>query len=938
MPEHVLIGREAECRAIDDLLGMARGGQSATLLLRGEAGIGKTALLGYAARQATDMLALSARGVESESEISFSGLSELVRPLLDRIGSLPAPQAAAIASALAIGPPIAGDRFAVAAAALSLLASAAASGPVLVIIDDLQWLDTSSAEAVLFAARRLDAEPIAMLFAARDESHGQRSGYGVPERRIHGLDRESSLALLRSSTPSIGQEVAERLFRETGGNPLALVEIPPLIPASQLAGHEPLDAPLRVTERIEQAFAKRIDGLPADAQSALLVSAASESRSVEVIAAALRELGLTTAALETAETAGLVALDGGELAFRHPLVRSCVYYGATSAQLRSSHGALARALEGRGEEAADQRAWHHSASSLEPDETIAQALEDAALRARRRSGYPAAARTFERAARSTPAIEARARRLFQAADAWHLANQSDRAVALLEEAATLTLDPFLRAEVQHLRGRIDSWRGPAIDAYRMLCREADAIETSAPEKAAMMLSDATLAAITGGDLPHAVAAATRAHELALPLGGAIELISALQLGKALILTGQARAGYPLIMRCAELFDPLEPLDHGDEVAQCAPALLAVEEYGVADGLLARVIAAGRQANALGLLTYCLGAQAELDVRTGRWSQAYANGFESVHLAREADRPGQLSYNLARLARLEAALGREEACRAHVSEALELASGLDFGSTFPFAASALGLLELSLGRLDAAIQHLSRTNEHWDRIGLREPGRLEWQADLVEALVRAGRRDEAEPVLDDLERHSGAEPASDPIASAWTGPFLTRAAARRCRGLLAAEGDIDREFQAAFDWHAQTTTPFELARTELCYGEQLRRHGRRVDARRQLRTALETFDRLGAVPWSRRARAELAATGETVRASHAAPAEQLTSQELQVALIVAGGATNKEAGAALFLTPKTIEFHLAKIYRKLDLRSRTELARRFADRAAPPMHA
>ncbi len=806
--EPALIGREADCRAIDALLDAARSGRGAALLLRGEAGIGKTALLGYAVGRARGMTVLAARGIESESEIPFSGLSELLRPLLDRLEMLPARQAAALASALAIGPPVGGDRFAIAAATLSLLASASTSGPLLVVVDDLHWLDTSSAEAVLFAARRLDAEPAALLFAARDEVSARFGDVAIPERRIAGLDRTASLALLAAAGAGrIAADVAERLVRETRGNPLALVEIPRLVSEGQLAGSDDLEAPVPVGERIEQAFSCRIAGLPGETRRALVVAAASDSRELDVILRAVRELGLRAQALEPAEAAGLVAIGDLELEFRHPLVRSCVYYTAPAARLRAAHAALARALSRRGDELADRRAWHLAAAALEPDEEVAAALESAAVSALRRSGYPAAARTFERAARLSPDAHARARRLFAAAQAWHLANRSERAIGLLEDAASLAGEPLLRAEIQHLRARIDIWRGPALDAFRLLCAEADRLETLAPDRAASMLADATLSAITGGELARAVQAARRAHAIAGPLGGAMEVVTALQLGKALILTGDARAGYPLIMRVGELFDAGDPLQAGQAVAECAPALMAVEEYELADRLLGAVISAGRTANALGLLQYCLGAQSELDARVGHWASAYANGFESIDLAREAGQSGQLSYNLARLARVEAAQGREESCRAHAAEALELARTYDFGSAFPFAESALGLLELGLGRLDAAVEHLLSTQELWERAGFREPGRLEWEPDLAEALIRAGRRDEALATLERLEREANLRPAAAEPAGGWSGCTLARAAALRCRGLLAPEDGMEALFDAARGWHARTATPF-----------------------------------------------------------------------------------------------------------------------------------
>jgi DNA-binding CsgD family transcriptional regulator len=915
-----LLGREAECAKIDAQLELVRSGWSTSLLLRGEAGIGKTVLLQYASERAADMKVLTARGIGSESEIPFSGLLDLARPILDRLDEIPAPQAAALAGALALGPPVKGDRFTISAATLSLLAAAAAEGPLAVVVDDFQWLDTASAEALLFAARRLDAEPVALLFAIRDGEALSFDTGGLPELRVEGLDREASLSLLRTRFPGrISETVTERLFLETGGNPLALVEVHRLLSPEQLEGREELETPLPACASIERVYARRIAELPEGTQTALLVAAASASPHLEPVLAAQRELGLPADSLEPAESAGLVEISDLQIEFCHPLARSSVYHGASAGSRRTVHRALASAFAAS-DDGAGERAWHLAAASLEPDEEVAQALEEAAAAARRRSGFAAAASAFERAARLTPDGNTRARRLLAAAEACQLANRSERASGLLDEALTLAEDPLLRADIQHLRGSIGAIGRSGRDAFRLLCDEAEKIELIAPERAAMMLADATTGAINGADLLAGVEAARHAHELARPLGGMIELLTALGLGKVLVLSGDAQSGGPLIMRYAELLDESDPLAHGLELAFCTPILMCLEEYAAAEHVISTVIAAARAANALGLLPYCLGAQAELEVRTGRWSSAYANGFESVHLAREAGQEGQLSYNLARLAQLEAAQGREDACRAHVAEGAELAEKHDYAPTFSFIFSALGLLELGLGRPERAIEHLEEIPRFFEKYGaLREPGRLEWRDDLVEAYIRTGRRAEAEGMLDAFEREAE-----------HFGRTRILAVASRCHGLLAEEADVDDCFAAAFRWHERVPGPFERARTELCYGERLRRQGRRIDAREQLRPALACFERLGAAPWAQRARTELAATGENVGPRRDALSEELTSQELQVALIVAKGATNKEAGAALFLTPKTIEFHLAKIYRKLGLRSRTELARHFAE--------
>ena len=933
-PSRVLVGRAADCREIEEMLDRARAGRGGALLLRGEAGIGKTALLQHAHRRAIGMTVLSARGIESESEIPFSGLSELLRPLLARIRGLPDRQAAALAGALALGPPTGDDPFAVAAATLSLIAAAAADGPVVAVVDDLQWVDTSSAEALLFAARRLDAEPAAMLLAERDGEPVRHLAPGFPVRTVTGLDRAASLELLATAVAEpVPDDVAERIFVETGGNPLALLETPGLVPRDLLVGADGLDdEPLPVSERIARAFERQVAVLPVGGRAALLLAAANDAADVEPVLRALPSMGLDMRDLEAAEVSGLIRIDGPRAEFRHPLVRSCVYHGADPARRRDAHRALAGALVGGGDEVSARRAWHLAAATVGQDDAVAAALEQAAVAARHRSGYAAAARTYERSGRLTTGGEARARRLVAAARAWQMANRVDRAMGLLDEAATLTADRLLAADIEHERARIDTWRGPALAACARLSDAAEALREVSPGRSAAMLSDATLAGITGGDLRTALAAARRAHEVAAPIGGIVEVNAELQLAKALILTGDVPAGHPMLVRAVGRLDGSDVLAEGVQLAQAAPALLTVEEYALAERVLLQVVAAQRAANALGMLAYSLGGLAELEARTGRWAASAAHGGEAVHLAGEAGQAGQLSYNLARLARLEAAQGKEDACRARVARALELAARTNFGSTEPFAHSALGLLALGQGRLAEAILRLEATAGAWERIGLREPGRLEWQADLVEALVRSDQPAEAERRLAELERQADAcvrEPVAGGPATACT---LARAAIARCRGLEASAADLDATFEEALAWHAWTSTPFELARTELCFGEQLRRHGRRIDARVHLRAAFATFEQLAAAPWSDRARSELAATGETVGPRRTQPIEALTPQELQVALLVAGGATNREAGAALFLTPKTIEFHLAKIYRKLDLRSRTELARW----VAPPL--
>lgn len=927
-----LVGRDAECRRIDGLLAAARAGHGGALLLEGEAGIGKTSLLDYAVARSGDLRVLRTHGCESETELAFCGLSDVLQPLARHLSGLPSRQAGALAGALGIGPPVAGDRFAVAAATLGILALASDDGPLLVVVDDLQWLDTSSAEALLFAARRIANEPVGVLLARREGWGRHLDHDAIPTCSLGGLDRSATAALLARVAPvTVADAVVEELHLATRGNPMALIAAARSLPIEQLEGREALGPMLPAGEQIEQAVASVVGGLPAGTRDALLVAAASGHRDLDVVVGGLRELGLTPAALDPAELAGLIEMDDEHVAFRHPLVRSCLYQGSPSAQRRAAHAALARALEGRGDEWLDARAWHLAAAAAEPDESTARELEAVALGASGRSGYWSAARAFERSARLSPDPEPRVRRLIAAAEAWDLAGQPDHARPLLDEAAASTRDPLVAASVNGLRTRLARLHGLRDEAAADgdPGRRADAVDRARGTQT--VPTDGLQPEILGDDLTAIVEAGRRALELARPVGGTPCLLAEIHLGAALVLAGDTGAGYPLLMRCRELLAEPDPGRHAAELAQCTPALLTVGEEALAARILERVVDACRAAGAVALLPYVLGAQEEVEALAGRWEAAEANGFESVHLARATHQDAQLSYNLARLGRLEAALGKEEACRAHIAEAVDLATARRFGPTFAIAASALGLLELGLGRPESAIGHLEEASRWWSHMGFRHPGRLLWQQDLVEACIRAGRVERAVAALDSLDEivAACARPVGDDAAGRPVGG-LAGAGAARCRGMLAHEGDVDAWFGMALGLHDACPAPFERARTECAYGEQLRRHGRRVDARPHLRAALEVFEHLGAVPWARRARTELAATGVAAPPAPAEADRRLTPQEVQVARLVARGATNKEAAAALFLTPRTIEFHLSQVYRKLGLRSRSELAHRFAE--------
>jgi DNA-binding CsgD family transcriptional regulator len=907
----VLFGRERECELIDRLLDRARAGRAGALVLRGEAGVGKSALLDYAGERADGMV-VRALGVESEVELEFSALLEVCRPLLGRLGGLPAGQGAALRGVLGLGPAEAVDRFLVGVSTLSLLAAVAEEdGPLLVLVDDAQWLDRSSAGAVVFAARRLEADRVAFLFAART---GEEDGFrapGIETVVLEGLEPEAAGALLGSASPvPVAPRVGAAVHAATRGNPLALVELPALLTPAQLAGLEPLADPLPVGAGLERAFGGRVGALPESAREALLVAAVHGSQEMGPVVAALERFGIDAGWLERAEDAGLVRIGDGGIAFRHPLVRSAVFHGASPSKRRAAHQALGRALAGRGRE--DERAWHLAAAALGPDEEAADALAAAGRRAREHSGYAVAAAALDRAARLSPGEDARRRRLYEAADAAWTAGMSDRARALLEEAMAGAEDPLLLAAMLHLRGQIEHLAGNVPDAIELLGNAASLAARDDADAAVAMLSDAVEACMFGDAPSAALRHGTRARALAPEDGGVADFLAERALGAGLFLCGRAVEAERRLDRALGILDASPALARDARtlaLAAIAASWLDRLEQGleIAD----RAIETARRDGAFAVLAHGLEIAAWLTMRQGRWREAYAFASQGLTLGRETGGTTVTAYCLSHLALMDAAAGRESRCRAHAAEALELARARGIVSQWP--ERALALLDLGLGRLDEAAGRLEAVES-----SIVERGYYDRGANLVEAYYRLGRLEQARAAF---ERYFALD-AQTSFADAC-------ALAARCRGLLAGDDRFEPHFREAIDLHAGIGDAFGLARTRLCLGERLRRAGRKLHARTELRAALAACEELGADPWATRTRAELRASGATLRRREPEQGEQLTPQELQVALQAAAGKTNKQAALALFLSPKTIDFHLRRVYRKLNVRSRAELARHFA---------
>jgi DNA-binding CsgD family transcriptional regulator len=917
----VLLGRQREIAHIEDLLNGATEGTSAAVLLHGEAGIGKSSLLKAAidAASARDLGVLRTRGYESESDIPFAGLLELLTPLLPLRDRIPEVQARALGSALALEAPTPFDRFAVPAGMLSLLAAAAEERPYLVIADDVHWLDHASREALSFVARRLGAEGVVLVFASRRVDEVLAAFEGIDARAVTPLADADAATLLRREAPShVAEQVAADLVATAHGNPLALTEIPRGLSPDQLAGREPLAGPLQAGDRIEDAFARQLADLPAETREALLIAAAMQTGRHDIYLKALELRGIPKGALDAAVSAELIALDG-RVEFFHPLLRSAVYHAADPIQRRSVHATLAEladtvATPGR-------RAWHLAAAADAPDEQVAEALEEAAAEARSRGGILAAARAFERSANLSTDDAARARRLLEAASDYAQVSQADHALALVSQAQELVpADSAPSTEVIRVRGRVEMRRGAPLTAHGLLVAEAERIEDANPGVAASLLVEASVAHMMTGDMEALIATGDRARAL-LPAGAdpAIEVLSG-------VLVGEAHAALGHEDEADALLDPAMPFLTGEYVlampseivgmaGQCA---IWYERWDRATAVLDHLIATAREASAINHIIYPLAAHAILDFRRGYWSAALADAAEAARLARETKLVPLMTFALSVQAQVEAAMGRRDDARAHGREAVQIAELLNAPAITVYGLNALALDAFGAGEVEPAVEFYDRVHRFTQKLHTQR-GLVQYGADRVEALARLGRTDEAFQALEEFADRLG-------------GGRWAQAALARCRGILA-DRTAEHHFVTALSHHEHDGQPFERARTQLAYGERLRRDRRRADAREQLTEALDTFERLGATPWAERTRVELRATGGAAaeggaaerEAVAAAGLEELTAHELQIARLVAYGDTNRQVAAKLFLSPKTIEYHLSQIYRKLDLRSRTQLA-------------
>ncbi|HTU28882.1 MAG TPA: AAA family ATPase [Solirubrobacteraceae bacterium] len=895
----MLLGRDHERRRVHGALERARDGASDVLAVVGEPGIGKTSLLEDAAANADGMRVLQARGIESEARIPFASLFELLRPALGELGRIPAPQARALEGALALRATEAQERFAVGAATLSLLAAHAEQGPVLVLVDDAHWLDGSSAQALLFAIRRLIADPIAVLLGVRQDEPSLLDGADLETLRLGGLSSEDAEALL----PGLAPETTRRLHGATGGNPLALLEL-----AGEPDTLAPEGAPVLVSARISGAFARRAGSLTGPQRRMLLLAAASDSGDLALLERAASRLGIESAALVAAEQAGVISLATGTVEFRHPLARSAVYAAAGAQERRDVHRALAGALPDRD---VDRRAWHLATAASGIDDGAAAALEQAGERARGRSAYAPASVAFERAARLASDASKRGRLLRLAAESsWH-AGLGDRALSLLEEARAVTDDEAALLDLDELVGRITIRRGPVMRGHEILAAVAEKVD---PVRAVELRAEAATACFYAGEPAEGVSLAERAwREQPEHASRRTRFLASAAVGMAWVVGGDAAAGEREVGTAVQLAEESKELREDLQLLPWLAALpLFLRDATVGRELGVDALDGVRERAAIGALPFVLNLVAIDRATTDRWDLAGMTYREAIGLARESDQLTDLVFALSGLARLLARRGAEDECRALGAEALVLCRRLGARLHEVWVYEAFAMLELGAGAAGRALEELERQRHVLQECGLTDPD-ISPLPELVDALLRLGRREEAEQC------------AAEFSAIAATRGSWSLARAVRAEGLVAQEtGDAAERFERALEHHVKTPDVFETARTRLVYGERLRRAGSRVRAREQLRAAADAFERLGARPWADRARAELEATGETVRRGDPSTRDELTPQELQIALLLAEGRTTREAAAALFLSPKTIEYHLRHVYLKLDIHSRDEL--------------
>jgi len=902
----VLHGRDAERARVAALLADARAGTAGALLIRGEPGVGKSTLLQHARAAATGMRVLTAQGLESEAPLAFAGLHQLLRPVLSLLERLPAPQARALRVAFGQQDGPTEDPFLVALATLTMLSEAADSTPVLCVVDDAHWLDAASADALLFAAHRLRADPIALIFTARDGDAATFTAEGVPVLVLTGLAAPAARLLLAEHTAApLPEQVVQALLTQAGGNPLALVELPTALTGAQLTGTAPMPAQLRLTDRLQRVFLGRCRRLPLQVQTLLLVAAADDSGNLSVVAHAAALLGVSTAALPGAEQAGLIVTDRDNLRVRHPLVRSAVYQAATGHERRAAHRALADALT----DDPDRQAWHRAAAADGPDADVVAALAQAAGRAERRGGYAAAAAAYERAADLCADERSRAEMLFAAArNAWS-SGRADRARELANAARGGADDRILRADIARLLGRIEVNVGSAAKAYRTFSSAAQAVAADDPARAVEMWVAATLTRMFDADTSAAPDAGPIPEQAIQERSGDPARTRCLRLLLAATIADTTGAWAPALRSLHAAVAASAEVEDSDVLANLGNTALHLGDDRTHRSCLTRMLAGARDRGAGMLVLYALPRLAFADLTSGDWSRVRSAADEAFALSADTGQPALGAAPLGWLTLLAALQGRPdyETLRARLDDTRSRQPlGVLADAVHDLSRWSAGVRAANDGASFDALHQLSR---------LRLPALSRMAAlDRLDAAVRAGDPGQARAWLTELGEYAEA--------TRW--PWALAAAAHG-RALLADPADAPALFDSALTHHELSGRNYDRARTHLAYGELLRRTQRRSAARPHLRAALAIFEELAAEPLLSRAEEELRASGETARKRDPSTLTLLTPMELQVAQLVARGMSNKDTAARCWISPRTVAFHLRNVFSKTGVSSRGELA-------------
>jgi DNA-binding CsgD family transcriptional regulator len=903
------MGRRAECDALDQRLDAVRSGKSRALVVRGEPGIGKTALLDYMVEQASDCRVMHAAGVQSEMELAFAALHQLLAPILDRIERLPVPQREALRTAFGITPGPPPNRFLVALAVLSLLSDVAEEQPLLCVVDDEQWLDRASAQALAFVARRLETESVGLVFAARAPSDELT---GMPELVVEGLRDSDARALLDAAlTAPLDAQVRDQIVAEARGNPLALLELPRGLAPSELAGGFALPGAGPLSGRIEESFRRRLDALPAQTRR-LMQLAAADPVGEPLVWRAAERLGIPFQAATPATEAGLLEF-GARVRFRHPLVRSAAYRSASLQERREGHRVLADVTDP--ETDPDRRAWHRAQAATGPDEAVAGELQRAAGRAQARGGLAAAAAFLERAAILTPEAASHAQRQLAAARVQRDAGALDAALGLLVAVEAGPPDALRTAEVEHLRGQIAFDQRRVVDAARLLLSAARRLGPLDADSARETHLEALGAAMWANDLDgEHMREAAEAARAAPPGPDPPRIVDVLLDAFAMRLTEGYAAAAPTMGRALELFLALDT--RTDEAGRWlwltggrAGAITALELWDVESwqALVARQVGFARETGALVHLQLALNLRAWTHLVAGELTTA-AQLYDEGRLIAEATRNPPVAY-------AEMMLAAWHGQEAQASELIEatLQAGAASGLGVISATYVSSVLYNGLGRHDAA------RDAAWRVFGCDQVGFGPFVVpELAEAASKTGDVALLNATLEWMSEHTRVTPTD------WALGIEARV-----RALLSEGEAAESYYRESIERLGRTPVRVQLARAHLLYGEWLRRERRRLDARGQLRIAHDMLATMGIEAFAERARRELQATGETARKRSLETNNELTAQEAQIARLARGGLSNPEIGTRLFISPRTVKYHLRKVFTKLGITSRTEL-----DRALP----